>query len=63
MEDAKLVATHFTRDTGKGQANILSELSMTAKAIYMFRSVTTHCTGQNGRRACYERGEITNIES
>ena len=33
MEDARLVATQFTRDTGKGQANTLSEFSL--KAIYM----------------------------
>ena len=35
LEDARLVATPFTRDTGKGQANTLSELSVTEKAINM----------------------------
>ena len=35
LEDARLVATPFTRDTGKGQANTLSGLSVTEKAIYM----------------------------
>ena len=35
LEDARLVATPFTRDTGKGQANTLSELSVTEQAIYM----------------------------
>ena len=35
LEDARPVATPFTRDTGKGQANTLSELSETEQAIYM----------------------------
>ena len=35
LEDARPVATPFTRDTGKGQANTLSELSVTEQAIYM----------------------------
>ena len=35
LEDARLVATPFTRDTGKGQANTLSKLSETEQAIYM----------------------------
>ena len=38
LEDARLVATPFTRDTGKGQANTWSELSVTEQAIYMFGS-------------------------
>ena len=65
VEDARPVATPFTRDTKKGQANTLSELSVTEKAIYMsgLQSVATHCTGQNGRGVCYERGEIANSAS
>ena len=35
LEDARPVAAPFTLDTGKGQANTLSELSVTEKAIYM----------------------------
>ena len=35
LEDARPVATPFTSDTGKGQANKLSELSVTEQAIYM----------------------------
>ena len=35
LEDARLVATPFTRDTGKGQANTLSESSVTEMAMYM----------------------------
>ena len=35
LEDARFVATPFTRDTGKGQANTLSELSVTEQANYM----------------------------
>ena len=35
LEDARPVATPFTRDTGKGQANTLSELSVTEKAIFV----------------------------
>ena len=35
LEDARPVSTPFTRDTGKGQANTLSELSVTEQAIYM----------------------------
>ena len=35
LEDARPVATPYTRDTGKGQANTLCELSMTEKAIHM----------------------------
>ena len=35
MEDARLVATPYTRDTGRGQANTLCELSVTEKAILM----------------------------
>ena len=35
LEDARPVATPFTRDTGQGQANTLCELSVTEKAIYM----------------------------
>ena len=35
LEDAGMVATPFTRDTGKGQANTLNELSSTEQAIYM----------------------------
>ena len=35
LEDARPVATPFTRDTGKGQANTLCELSLTEKEIYM----------------------------
>ena len=38
LEDARLVATPFTRDTGNGQANTWSELSVTEQAIYMFGS-------------------------
>ena len=60
LEDARPVATPFTRDTGKGQANTLSELSVTEKAIYMSGSGLLQyvCTGQNGRGVCYERSEI-----
>ena len=35
LDDVRLVATPFTRDTGKGQANTLSELSVTERTIYM----------------------------
>ena len=35
VEDARLVATPLTRDTGKGQANTLGELSVIEQAIYM----------------------------
>ena len=35
LEDARPVATPFTLDTGKEQANTLSELSVTEQAIYM----------------------------
>ena len=49
LEDA-----NATRATGKGEANTLSELSETEKAIHMF---------QNGRGVCYERGEIANSDS
>ena len=35
LEDARTVATPFTRYTGKEQANTLCELSLTDKAIYM----------------------------
>ena len=35
LESARPVATPSTRDTGKGQANTLSELSVTEQAIYM----------------------------
>ena len=35
LEDARLVATPFTRDIGKGQANTLSKLSVIEQAIYM----------------------------
>ena len=65
LEDARLVATRDTRDTGKGQANTLCEMSMTEKAIQhvWLRSVAIHFTGQNGRGVCCERGEITNSES
>ena len=35
LEGARLVATPFTRGTGKGQAIHLRELSLTEEAIYM----------------------------
>ena len=35
LEDARPVATPFTRDTGQGQAKTLCELSVIVKAIYM----------------------------
>ena len=35
LEDARPVATPSTRDTVKGQANTLSELSVTGQALYM----------------------------
>ena len=35
LEDARPVATPYTRDTGKGQANTVCDLSMTEKAIHM----------------------------
>ena len=34
-EDARPVATPFTRETGKGQTNTLNDLSVTEQAIYM----------------------------
>ena len=34
LEDARLVATPFTSDTGKGQVNTLSDLSVTEKSMY-----------------------------
>ena len=37
-EDARPVATPYIRDTGKGQANTLCELSVTEQAIYMSES-------------------------
>ena len=66
LEDARPVATPSTRDTGKGQAHTLSELSVTERAgnLHVWvRSVAIHCTGQNGCGVCYERSEITNSES
>ena len=39
-EDARPVATPFTRDNGKEQANTLSELSVTDQAIHMSGSGT-----------------------
>ena len=59
LEDARPVATPFTRYTGKGQANTLSELSETEQPIYMSRSVAIHCSRHNGCGVCFERGEIT----
>ena len=44
LEDARPVATPFTRDTGKGQANALSELSAIEQAIYMSGSGLWHWT-------------------
>ena len=35
LEDARPVATPYTRDTAKGQANTLCELSVSEKALYM----------------------------
>ena len=35
LEDARPVATPFTRHTGNGQANTLSESSVTEMAMYM----------------------------
>ena len=65
LEDARLVSTPFTRDTGKGQANTLSELSATGQGnLHVLLSfVATHCTGQNGRGVCDEKSVITNSES
>ena len=42
LEDARPVATPSTRDTGKGQANTSSELTVTEQAIYMSGSGLLH---------------------
>ena len=65
LEDAESCCNPFTRDTGKGQANTLSGLCVTEKKnLHVWlRSVAIHCTGQNGRGVCYERGEIVNSEN
>ena len=53
----------FKRDTGKGQANTLCELSLTEKGFphVWFKLVTIHRNGLNG--VCHERSEIANGES
>ena len=65
LEDARLVATPFTRDTGKGHANTFSESGVTEQAIYMSGSGLLQyiALDRNGCGACNERGEITNSES
>ena len=61
-EDARPVATPFTLDTGKGQANTLSELSVTEQAIYMSGSGLWQYI-ENGCGVCYKRGEMAKSES
>ena len=64
LEDARLVSTPFTRDTGKGQANTFERVEHDWKGNrHVWLSFdATHCTGQNGRGVCDERGVITNSE-
>ena len=61
LEDARLVATPVTRDTGKGQANTVRELSVTEKAIFMSGSGLLQYVALDRMDVgvCYERGEIT----
>ena len=55
LEDARLVATPFTRDTGTGKANTLCELSLTEKTIYVSGSGLLHYSAWCLPRKKYHR--------
>ena len=64
IKDSKSVATPFARDAGKGQANTLSVLSSTEKAVNMSSTkfVAVHRIGHNGRGVSNKRRDIESGE-
>ena len=47
LENERLVSTPYTRDTGRSQADMLSELSMSEKVCYTSFSSLSHCIALN----------------
>ena len=58
LEEAKPVSTPYTRDTRKGQANTLCELSMSEKATYMSGSCLLRCVALDRMDVVFATKEV-----